>query len=108
MGEDKGMSEFIALLGVLVVLALVVHFRRGQLGEDGGIPYEDMIDFNEAVLKGRMAVTLHEDVSMLYEHPDIVCRWSDHPNHGGPKPAVWQRDMRYPVCKACLHEDPYE
>lgn len=86
-----------------VVYACVMRLKPLEDDED----VEMMIQYNESILKGRGGVMPTEDVSSLYEHPTVVCRWSDHRNHGGPRPAVWQKDMEYPVCKHCLIEDPY-
>lgn len=57
-----------------------------------------------------------EVAAQLLEHPTIKCAWSRplgeginvcHQNHG-IRPAVWRRDMSYPVCRSCYVESPFE
>lgn len=105
-----------AVCNVIILVILIglawwcLRILREPPLKDGEIRLRDIqkIMDNERVLKGRDSVGLDEDVSNLHEHPTIKCRWSNNPKHGGPRPAVWQHSMEYPVCKECLHEDPYE
>lgn len=107
------MSTAAILIAAIVICTLwwgVRALRAPPLMIENDVRLSDLqkIIDNERILQGRGGMRFDEDTSRLHEHPTIKCRWSDHPNHGGPKPAVWQHNMRWPVCKECLHEDPYE
>jgi hypothetical protein len=56
-----------------------------------------------------------EIADLLDTHPTIKCRWGDKCNFDydlwlpkPPRPAIWRKDMRYPECRFCFVEDPYE
>jgi hypothetical protein len=86
-------------------------------------PWEE----NEAILadersyeSGVFCRIKHSVVKKLMPHPTIECRFSideSHPSWKGAhagwtmhgrRPAVWRKDMKYPVCASCMIEDPFE
>lgn len=79
----------------------------------------EMIEHNEKII-ARGTWLKADSTKDLYDHPTIKCHSSKTTEqlasgdygasyyYHGVQPAVWRRDMKYPICKHCLVEDPYE
>jgi hypothetical protein len=112
-GVDEPWISFMAALG-----EKLFSFANFMVQSVQSMALHSRIRHNERVRRNACGLWPYcDDVEKLLEHPKIGCRWNPspgqrpintaHADHGQKMAVAWS-DMRLPMCRGCMVEDPYE